>query len=241
MYKLDCYINNILAAIEFSRSNIKSFQSSYVPLEQKNIWLTGELNYIWNEWNLFWRYFWITIFNGSAGTIDSINIMQIASQNEGCVLNYAKFIHSPSQTKGFFNQITGINEKTWGDKDVICQIAAHLTLLNASTIQSQNSFFNSGFSPVQIESYLHNISNHILSIFGCYGTEVKRLQLLRNKTVHLSNESFLEIKNIISINYSFPTSNFSHPCDILFATSLTSDEFVFDMWLDEMKNVVEFL
>lgn len=241
MYQLDCHKSNILLTIEYVRTNIKlSFLHHPGDIETRNICLTGELNYVWNEWNQFWRYFWIAVFQGGFGKIDSTNIQKITNHDENNVLFYIQK-HLLEGKPALIGVLPSHKEKTWGDKQVIIDIAIKLQSLNTTNINTELLFFNSGCPSSTIEIYFHSIVDYVISIFGCYGSEVKRLQDVRNYAIHLNQFTFDKMKTQICPFYSLSISSIGHPCDILDATSLTSNDFVYDLWLDDMQAIIELI
>jgi hypothetical protein len=241
MYQLNCHKSNILLTIEYVRANIKLFLLHHTgDIEKRNICLTGELNYVWNEWNEFWRYFWIAIFKGSFGTVDSTNIQKMTNHNESDVLFYIQK-HLLEGKTSLVGVLPSYKEKTWGDKQVIVDIAIKLRSLNTTNINAELAFFDTGHSSSIIENYFHSIVDYVISIFGCYGSEVKRLQDVRNYAIHLNQSTFDKMKTQVCPFYSLPISSIGHPCDLLAATSLTSNDFVYDLWLDDMKAIIELI
>lgn len=131
--------------------------------------LHGVINYLWQSWNHFWRYYWIYNYIGHtspSGIKNQGNGLISSNQFNAIIYN---ILHITGNRKNALGQISGsYQEPTWGSKKSIIDIA---TALNSTSV---------------------------IQYLGIYSQPIEHLQITRNGIIHIDKDNILRIKqNVI--------------------------------------------
>ena len=123
------------------------------------------MNFIWNNWNNFWRDFWLAYVSGGYDLRDNKIIPIHPHFNDKQSCNYLLILCGKKKLGTLGNSINGnYQELTWGDPHVISDIASKLP-----TYQTD--------------------MNQLLGFLGHYQRDIEHFQRIRNCFIHLNNEN----------------------------------------------------
>lgn len=195
----------------YSVSNNYSLLYNYTNQREQLTISAGVLNFVWNHWNNFWREFWLahvsggTDFNGDPIT----PIYPNYTDKQSChFLLYAcgkRRNHNTSDT------IIGVfQEATWGDPDIITNIAT--TLIPNHTYMS-----------------------YVLALLSHYNTILQHFQRIRNSFIHLNNENVYQLNSLTGY-YTFAPNQ--RLIDILETINISTSNRCFDTLIDNMNGML---
>lgn len=195
----------------YSVSNNYSLLYNYTNDREQLTLSAGVLNFIWNHWNNFWRDFWIahvsggTDFNGNP-----INpIFPDYTDKQSC--HYLLFACGKRRNHNPGDIIIGVyQEATWGDPDIISNIATTLTPH-------------------------HPYMTYVLGLLGHYTTTLQHFQRIRNSFIHLNNENVYQL-NTITGYYTFAHNH--RLIDILETTNISNANRCFDNLIANMNGML---
>lgn len=172
-----------------------------------NMFVTGNLNLMWQSWNRFWRIYWLAqIFGGVK--MDKSKIVPLSLsykfQTENEAIFYLLFLLGKKRyPRGV---ISGSHqEPTWGAPKVIEDIAL---------------LWSNDFS-------------HVLNALSIYGDIIKHFQIVRNAAIHTDKDNINNVK--INVMPYYRVTNISHPVDILFSDSLTTGKPALVTWREDLR------
>lgn len=178
---------------------------------------TGLLNYLWQAWNNFWKYFWLAYLLGGNdlknNTIRSIPILTGKSHSEA--IHFVLYLLGKRR-----NPVGSIHgsylEPTWGDSKNIINICT---------------------SNLPINSDIYNISHRVLNALSVLGDTPQHFQKVRNCSIHPDKDTIDIIKNSVLPRYRI--RNMKYPTDILFSKELFTDKLAFKHWVDDLTAVIK--
>lgn len=145
------------------------------------------LNLIWNNWNLFWRNYWIFMTLGGVYLDKSkfVGVEPTLSQNQASA--YAAHFRSNTPIRGYNigDSIPSHKEPTWGCYETIVNIAT--------------GFLNCHPSLSARLSYL-------IGLLPLYKDEIKDFQTIRNSFIHLGPDKIKDIENLLPRYIRTPNS-----------------------------------
>lgn len=183
------------------------------------------LNIIWNYWNNFWRYFWITHVRGGR-YFNNIQIKPITyngrtlkKYNELQSTHYllSKIKNNRHQYKESFHYQRYENF-TWGAYKSLEKMAYAL--------------YEDNFN--QLNSHSHLLS--FLNILGNYKNQIEDFQIIRNSLIHLNQETISSLKNLINTKYII--GNQMKLIDVLEMTEINSQMKCFNYLTDNMRGLI---
>lgn len=173
----------------------------------------GILNFIWNNWNNWWRDYWLAHINGGY-YIDSTLLTKKFNYNDKQALHLLCHFSGKFKNHNHGDAIVGTHQEvTWGDYDKIEIIALKL---------------------YSRYPHLSNL-NYLLSLIGTYKTEIKHFQLIRNSFIHLNNESIYKLNSIKSYYIFNPNQNL---IEILESKHITSNKKCINHLIGNMKGLI---
>lgn len=187
---------------------------SYSSTLSKDLAITsGTLNFIWNLWNSFWRYFFIAYALGGYDCNKNkiIGFIRTLRQNEvacfyQCVKNNKPYI--TGRIVNYYSEIT------WGDPDVITM------LLSSSLVNIPNS-------------------TYLLSLLSTYYDDISDFQKIRNSFIHMNTYGLASLERNVLPRYSL--SSGQKTVDILDGISLNSNNQCFRTILDSMNAFLSYI
>ena len=178
-------------------------------------------NIIWNYWNNFWRYFWITHVKGGR-YFDNSYIIPITYN--GRTLKKYKELESThyllSKIRKFNHNFKGCfpnqqNERfTWGAYGSLEKMADALYRDNLNQLNSHS----------HLKSFLNTLGN--------YKNQIEDFQIIRNSLIHLNQETISSLKNLINTKYII--GNQMKLIDVLEMTEIYSQMKCFNYLTDNM-------
>ena len=186
----------------------------YRASKNKNIVVTsGTLNYIWNLWNSFWRYYFMAYAIGGidCGKKKIKGFKSTFRQNEiacfyQCIKNKGKYTLGKS--------IKYYYEITWGDPNVIC------ALLSSSQVNIPTA-------------------NYVLGLIGTYRDDILDFQKIRNSFIHMNTFGLGELERAVLPRYRLKSGQ--ETINILDSVSLSSNGECFRTLLDSMNACLSYL
>lgn len=186
---------------------------SFSNLEEYLVNSNGVLNFIWNNWNNWWRDYWLAHINGGYA-INSTKLNKMFQYNDKQSLHYLCHLTGKFRRHNFGDSIIGTHQElTWGDYDRIEQIALEL---------------------YSRHPHLTHL-NYLLSLIGTYQTEIKHFQLIRNSFIHLNNESVNKL-NSIKAYYVFGSDQ--KLIQILESNHINSNRKCINHLVDNMRGLI---
>lgn len=167
----------------------------YTTDKERNIISSGVMNFIWNNWNGFWRDYWLCYVSGGIGfkrnTI--VGIHPKYDDKQSCHFLLYQLGKKKNHTDN--DRIIGsYQEATWGDPQNIQKIAFE---------------FIKYYPEMKI----------LLGLLSSYQKEIEHFQKIRNTFIHLNKDNIEDLRKIVGY-YSLPPSN--KLIDILESKSLIS-------------------
>ena len=184
----------------------------YNNSEEKVLITSGVLNFIWNQWNNFWRDYWLAHVTGGIDLDKSIinPIFPNYTDKQGC--HYLLFACGKRNNHTPGASIAGnYQEVSWGDPRKMTNIL--------STISNH-----------------HGHLNFIQSLIGIYQTKIEHFQRIRNSFIHLNNENIYHL-NSISGYYSFEPNQ--KIIDILESKDLSNSIRCYDSLINSMLGMIK--
>ena len=132
----------------------------------------GVLNFIWNQWNNFWRDYWIAHVSGGFdfGNNPIPPIYHNYTDRQSC--HYLLYACGKKNSHVLGSSINGSHqEATWGDPDIITNIAT--TMLPS-----------------------HGNMSLLLGLLGHYKVFIQHFQKIRNSFIHLNNEKVFQLNSL---------------------------------------------
>lgn len=155
---------------------INKYESHYT-FSNKNEYLiisSGILSFIWNNWNNFWRDYFLSHINGGF-YINNNPINKFFACDDKEALHYLCHLNGRYRNHNIGDRIRGsYQEITWGDYDKIVDIGSQLMLLQP------------------INTHL----SYMVSLISTYQSEIKHIQEIRNSFIHLNNETIDKLNNL---------------------------------------------
>ena len=183
----------------------------YNNREEKLLITSSVMNFLWNQWNNFWRDYWLAHVTGGI-YLDRSNINPLFpnyTDKQGC--NHLLIICGRRKKKTEGNSIAGnYQEISWGDPQNMTKIASSM-------------------------SVQHNHLTYLLSLVGVYQTRIKHFQKIRNSFIHLNNENINRL-NSISGYYSFEPNQ--EIIEILESQDIESSNRCFDSLMNNMTGMI---
>lgn len=187
---------------------------SYSSQSSKDLVITsGTLNYIWNLWNSFWRFFFMAYALGGydcnknkiSGFIKTLRQNEVACYYQ-CVKNNK--VYTIGRTINYYS------EMTWGDPDVI------IILLSSSTVSIPHS-------------------TYLLGLLSSYYDDISDFQKIRNSFIHMNSFGLSSLERNVLPKYSLLSGQ--KIVDILESVSLNSNNQCFRTILDSMKACLSYI
>ena len=188
--------------------------SYYKTVSANNIIITsGALNHIWNQWNSFWRsYFMLYAIGGyDCHNIKVGGFYNTLRQNQVACF-YQRIKANQRYTLG--NDIPFYRELTWGDPDVI------VDLLSSSSVTIPNS-------------------SYVIGLITMYKNEISDFQKIRNSFVHMNNMILNDMKRVVLPRYRLNRNQ--KIIEILYATSLNTGGECFRTLVDSLKSCLSYI
>ena len=209
----NCYSSIFNASKYFSTSVVKHS----IPSKQNHIITSGDLNYMWQSWNGFWRSFWLAYLLGGRDLLRNPISPYRVFANSGEAIYYLLYLlgkkSNPTGTiRGSFQ------EPTWGDLDTIRGIA--------SASHSHRSD-------------LARISDRVIGALNALGDTPRHFQKVRNCSIHLDSDTITDVSNNVQPYYSI--RHFKYPTEILFSRELSTGKLAYQHWIDELLAVISII
>ncbi|WP_421918469.1 hypothetical protein [Marinifilum sp.] len=184
---------------------------SYEDGKNQIIASSGVLNSIWNNWNNFWREFWIAYVKGGYDFSQNRIAPIYPNYTDKQACHYLLYLCGKRRRHNVGDSITYNNqEATWGDPNIISSLATGL---------------------VRHHSYM----NYVLGVLNHYQIPIMHLQKIRNTFIHLNSENVNNL-NTISSYYSFSPNQ--DLIDILDARDIGANVRCFDNLVSNMKGMI---
>lgn len=172
---------------------------------------SGVLNCVWNNWNNFWREFWISFVTGGKDFEGHRLTAIFPNYSDYQACHYLLYLCGKRNRHNIGDAITfSYQEATWGDASIIETLALNL--------QAHQPYMT------------------ILSgIISNYKNEIKHFQQIRNAFIHLNNASVISL-NQLQANYIFkpPQSGL----DILETRTLASGEKCYSFLVNNLRGML---
>lgn len=176
--------------------------------------IIGLTNEVWQSWNYIFRSFWLTYYFGGETCIGNIH---------SNTLNISNFLDSDNESIAFakigkFNKpkMPYYAEKTWGSNEMLAKISSYYPSLARA--------------------------NLVGASLSSYGEYLNDLQKIRNTMIHLTEASFLDLKNyLISRNYTSPKNYYSHnhPLNFFYYKIGISPNLVYEDIFENLDSMIE--
>ena len=209
MYSIRRQFIKFYSTCEFS---VKLLKSLDFDNKTKFIFSSGILNCLWQTWGQLWRTLWLAhILGGESLQRNHVPPYRVnISEEEG--IWYLLFLLGRRNTP--HGAIVGSHqEPTWGDKDVIEDIALQIKNRNISSV-----------------------GDRTLSAFNVLGDTPKHFQIVRNAAIHLNKQGYQNVRGIIP---HYVIATLDYPTDILFCNELRTGKIAYQYWLEDLITVIE--
>ena len=196
---------------------ISKYTSYYVysnPDEQLFV-SSGLLNVIWNNWCQFWRNYWIFTIQGGIYLDKTLfaGIYPAMTRIQACAYAAHLKCTPPKRSYNLGETIDFYKEPTWGDYDVIVNIAANLSGMPALSARM----------------------NYLIALLPTYQNELKEFQRIRNAFIHLNEGAVKDLETLRPL-YIFGSDN--NIVNILNATRVGHTSPCFKAMTDNMLGVL---
>jgi len=174
----------------------------------------GIVNFIWNQWNLFWREFWIAYVSG--GIDFNNNIINPIYPDYDDQQSCAYLLYLCGKRKHYLpgDRITGsCQEATWGDPKIIIEIASHINTTNNSYDMC-----------------------YLLGLISNYQNQINHFKQIRNCFIHLNNENVRNLSNIANYYIFSPDQKL---IDILETTNFNEHKRCFNYLIDNLSGMIK--
>lgn len=175
----------------------------------------GILNFIWNQWNNFWREFWIAHVSGGFDFNENKITPFYNNYDDKQACHFLLYACGMRKNHHLGDRISGrYQEVTWGDPKTIENIA--------------QTFFTINIYPAYM-TYVLGLLNH-------YKTEINQLKDIRNSFIHLNNENVNKL-NLIASHYIFEPNQ--KLINILESKSIVNNTRCYDELLNNLNGMIE--
>jgi hypothetical protein len=196
--------NKVLNSYNFNASN-----------SQKTFILAaGALNFLWHNWCMFWRSYWLTYLIGGYD-LNNIRVRPVRSFGEESSALYYLLTLLGKRKIGSTGRVTrSYQEPTWGEISHIQNLATSLSPYGVDTMRIQ------GASTL-------------------YGLSIDHLQKVRNAQVHLTKDMPVILQSVVP--YYLVNSAIKYPHEILVSREISSNDIALKKWVEDMNNYISFL
>ena len=171
---------------------------------------SGILNIIWNNWNLFWRNFWVAHLIRGVNFCNKPFYGLCPNYDEQQAL-YQLLVYLNKRRPNPGARIAGsYQEATWGDPNIIIKLAVELR-------------------------FSYSYMNYLASLMSHYIQPIEHFKIVRNSLIHLNHYNIKEIFNLKSY-YRFHA--LEKIIFIPFAREIVSNELAINYWLNNMKGLL---
>jgi len=202
--------------LDFKRQRFLSTTDNYSSLyyysdqREKLTKTAGILNFLWNNWNNFWRDFWIAYISGGYDLKRNPIIPLFPSYTDKQSCYYLLSLCGKRKSSPGATIVGNYNEPTWGDPTNIIKIAS---------ILAPNFPY----------------MTYVLGVLSHYQIQIIHLQKIRNSFIHLNNENIFNLNSLASY-YTFNADQ--KIIDILEAKYLGTDIRCIDNIVDNLKGMI---
>ena len=199
--------------IYISQKYNKLYQKSCSGEQNHEMFLvvtSGTLNFIWHNWNLFWRNFWLAHLIGGIDLYNKPFHGLFPNYDEQQAL-YQLLVYLQKRKPNPGARINGTyQEATWGDPNIIIKLAVEL-----------------------MPSYSY--MNYLVSLMSYYIQPIRHLQTVRNSLIHLTHHNIKQLFNLAR-HYRFqPGQKIIY---ITFAREIGTAEIAVNYWLNKMEGLL---
>lgn len=177
--------------------------------------IIGLTNEVWQNWSHIFRSFWLTYYYGGDTLLGNVtpNILNIPSFSTNDDEATALIKIIPQRNKSIMPFYA---EKTWGSRKCLTEVSnLHSNLTRANVISSS------------------------ISLYGDY---LEDFQHIRNTMIHLTESSFLDLKNyFLSRNYNSPQKYYphNHPVNFFYYRIGVSTNLVYEDIFEQLDSMIE--
>lgn len=180
---------------------------------RKFIVATGLLNHIWQNWNQFWRAYWLAHIIGGKDLKNNKIIPLSSHLTEPQALYYLLTLinRKPKGSTGVIK--ASYQEATWGDIKIIQDLALKLS------------------SP-------KNSVNNVLNAVSLFSLTINHIQIIRNAQIHISKSNMNKLASVVPY---YVISKPKYPHDIIEAKELSSGKTAINAWVENMNSFLSYL
>ncbi|WP_009630548.1 hypothetical protein [Synechocystis sp. PCC 7509] len=180
---------------------------------RKFIVATGLLNHIWQNWNQFWRAYWLAHMIGGRDLKNNQIIPLFSNLSEPQAL-YHLLTLIGKKTRGSTGSVmASYQEATWGDIKIIQDLALALS------------------------STRNSVSN-VLNAASLFSLTIEHIQIIRNAQIHISKSNMNKLTSVVPY---YLISKPKYPYDIIEAKELSSGKTAINAWVENMNDFLNYL
>ena len=216
MYSLCNQFNRLYTA---SGISTELFKVCNANVKRDFIFASGILNFLWQSWNRFWRTFWLCYLLGGEDFRKNkiFAVPSLLNRSEAEAIYYTLYILG-KRSSPFGSILGSFQEPTWGDMNVIINIANQVNLPGTQ---------------------INTIKINVLNALSVLGDTPKHFQIVRNASIHLDKDNINNIK--IDVVPYYTIGKFKYPTEILFAKELKTNKIAYQHWVDDLLAVLSLI